>query len=132
VDAEDLDKDQTHVSSHAEALGGALEEAGEPSPGNNYEPHHIVAANDPRAAPAREVLEKAGIPVDDWQNGVWLPRAGKEPAATTTDAFTDHGGVHTNAYYEYVNNKLVEAGQDNAHRALTELYFELKNGLMSR
>jgi hypothetical protein len=35
--------------------------------------HHIVAGNDPRAAEARDVLEKFKININDPNNGVFLP-----------------------------------------------------------
>ena len=95
-------------------------------PGANYEPHHIVAANDPRAAPAQAILDRASIGLDEAENGVWLPRVSK--GNTAAEGFTDHGGLHSDAYFKYVNQKLTEAGPDGARQALTDLYLMLKEG----
>ncbi|WP_425580435.1 AHH domain-containing protein [Streptosporangium amethystogenes] len=50
-----------------------------PKPGTPHSPHHIVAGNSPKTAPARTVLDKFGIGVNDAENGVWLPRSSGSP-----------------------------------------------------
>jgi hypothetical protein len=52
--------------------------------------HHIVAANDPRAEPARQVLALVGMSINSAFNGVFL-----DPAY--------HASLHTNLYYQNVN-----------------------------
>ena len=55
--------------------------------------HHIVAAGDPRADPARTVLGNAGMDINSGFNGVFL-----DPS--------QHARIHTNAYYSAVNGVL--------------------------
>jgi Domain of unknown function (DUF4157)/A nuclease family of the HNH/ENDO VII superfamily with conserved AHH len=46
-----------------------------PPPGPGHEAHHIVPANEPRAAALRDFLRKRGWKdINDADNGVWLPR----------------------------------------------------------
>jgi RHS repeat-associated protein len=52
--------------------------------------HHIVAANEPLAEPARQVLANAGMDINSAFNGVFL-----DPSY--------HMHLHTNAYYQNVN-----------------------------
>jgi RHS repeat-associated protein len=61
--------------------------------------HHIVAA-DKRAGPAQDVLRKFGIGINEAPNGVFLP--GKGSAAP--GAY--HPSLHTDAYYDMVNDRL--------------------------
>ena len=58
--------------------------------------HHIVAANDPRADPARAILGAAGMNINSAFNGVFL-----DPA--------QHASIHTNVYYNGVNAGLAGA-----------------------
>jgi uncharacterized protein RhaS with RHS repeats len=58
--------------------------------------HHIVAGSAARAAPARAVLERFGIHINDAANGVFLPA-------------TVHAKLHTNKYYDAVNDALAQA-----------------------
>jgi hypothetical protein len=76
-------------------LARNMQNAGRPRPPNS-EAHHIVAGNDPRAAQSRAILQRAGIDINDADNGAWLP-----------DVF--HDRVHTDAYYTEVNAVLRQA-----------------------
>jgi RHS repeat-associated protein len=58
--------------------------------------HHIVAATDPRADPARQVLAKVDMSINSAFNGVFL-----DPQY--------HARIHTNVYYETVNTGLFGA-----------------------
>lgn len=58
--------------------------------------HHIVAQHARRAEPAQEVLKRFGIDVDDPANGVFMPEV-------------QHDHLHTNAYYDAVNEALLQA-----------------------
>jgi hypothetical protein len=53
--------------------------------------HHMVAANAPRAAPARKFFEDLDVSVHITPNGMALPTE-------------DHQRLHTNEYYDMVNN----------------------------
>ncbi|TMR22623.1 hypothetical protein ETD86_10830 [Nonomuraea turkmeniaca] len=84
----------------ADKLRRGLIGAGFPEPSTPHSPHHIVAGNSPRAAPARAVLDKFGIGVNDAENGVWLPRSSGSPNPTGASV---HSRIHTNDYYDHVN-----------------------------
>ncbi|MFO0228680.1 AHH domain-containing protein, partial [Gemmatimonas sp.] len=77
------------------ALGRALEAAGYARP-PGAAAHQIVASGAKRAAPARAVLERFGIGINDAANGAFL-RSGV------------HARIHTNAYYDAVNSALSQA-----------------------
>jgi hypothetical protein len=84
------------LSPASRALGRDLVAAGHVRPAGAAA-HHIVAGSAARAGPARAVLERFGIGLNDAVNGVFLP-------------YATHAGVHTNAYYDMVNMALGQAG----------------------
>ena len=64
--------------------------------------HHIVAKKDPRAEEARQILRDVGIePVTDQRNLVVLPQS-------------YHVSLHTNAYYNYINERFRQVAGDAA------------------
>ena len=82
--------------------------------------HHIVAQYSPRALPAQEVLESVGINrFIDPANLVQLP------------AFY-HYRIHSDFYYEYVNEVIVTAnqvgGREGVYLALMVLKWEISSG----
>lgn len=74
------------------ALARALIRAGI-SRAASSDAHHVVALNAKPARPAREILQRFGIGLNDDSNGVFLPEA-------------QHDHMHTNAYYDAVNEAL--------------------------
>jgi hypothetical protein len=74
------------------ALGKALEAAGHARPEKSAA-HHIVAGKAEMAAPARAILAKLGVGINEAHNGVFLPVA-------------QHQALHTNEYYTAVNAAL--------------------------
>lgn len=58
--------------------------------------HHIVAKGALLATPARAILERFGVDIDDAINGVFLPKA-------------QHYTLHSNTYYMSINNELAQA-----------------------
>ncbi|MGW3653675.1 ricin-type beta-trefoil lectin domain protein [Streptomyces sp. NPDC000878] len=97
----------------ANKLRNALNAAGDLEPATPHSPHHIVAGNSPKAAPARAQLDRFGIGVNDAENGVWLPRSSSSP---NPNGLSVHSKVHTNDYYAYVNNLM--SGARNRSEAL--------------
>lgn len=131
ISAEELNLDTTRSIRHAEALGEAMETYYDWKPGKGYEAHHIVAWDDPRAAPARSILVEAGIDIDSAENGIWLPnrpKSLKTPSQSINEAFTDHASLHTNDYFEYVNHQLVSGGPENASTVLNDLFVKIRLG----
>ena len=106
------------------ALGRALELAGHTRPVQSAA-HHIVAGAAEAAAPARAVLQRFGIGVNDAVNGVFLPatRAAQNAAGAAV-----HSTLHTRAYYQAVNDLL---GQATTRAEALEVLEVLRNALLS-
>jgi uncharacterized protein RhaS with RHS repeats len=68
--------------------------------------HHIVAGTARAAAPARAVLSRYGVNVNEAVNGVFLP-ANRAAQAASGGAY--HRTLHTNEYYRNVSNILQAA-----------------------
>jgi hypothetical protein len=77
------------------ALGRALESAGTARPAGSAA-HHLVAGSAERAAPARAILRRFDIGINDAANGAFLP-------------VNPHRTLHTNDYYDSVNSALGQA-----------------------
>ena len=88
---------------NSDVLRAELKKAGIQAPGYGNAAHHIVAADAKGAKEARKILKKYGIDYNSASNGVFLPYA-KNSVVTTE---TIHCGSHTDKYYNYVNNKLI-------------------------
>jgi hypothetical protein len=87
------------------ALGVALEASGVPRP-TGYAAHHIAAGNAKRAKVAREILQKFNIGINDVSNGVFLPA---NRATQVIAGETIHSTLHTDEYYDAVNEALESA-----------------------
>jgi hypothetical protein len=74
-----------------------------PEPGSDYAAHHMVASGAEKAAEARDILKQHDIDIDSAINGVFLPRKRGISNAVY------HPELHTNAYYERVNQLLRNA-----------------------
>jgi hypothetical protein len=78
--------------------------------------HHIVAGRAEKADPARKVLERFGIGLDDATNGAFLPEA-------------QHDHLHTNVYYDAVNGELAAArSRSEAEQILRSIARRLAEG----
>ena len=93
------------TSDSTRALTRALEKAGHTKP-PGAAVHHIVARTAKKAKPARDVLQDFKIDMDDAVNGVFLPANRKSPNPTGASV---HASLHTNKYYEEVNEVLKQA-----------------------
>ena len=86
--------------------------------------HHIVAATEKAAAPARRILTKFGIDINAAENGIFLPNSYKSTAEGTI-----HIGSHGREYYDYVNRVLRPAKtQEQVFQTLADLRSDLLNG----
>jgi len=75
--------------------------------------HHLAAQNSPKAGPARRFLRKAGIPVNDPRNLIPL--------------LTDfHQLLHTDAYYNAVNQILQDAWNDGGAEGVADALAGIK------
>jgi RHS repeat-associated protein len=103
------------------AQTGALRSAGQAA-------HHIVAKAAERAAPAREVLLRVGIQIDEAVNGVVLP-AMRDYAGQAANHLT----LHTNRYYEAVNQALANVlNREQAVQVLDAIRKSLQGGTFPR
>jgi hypothetical protein len=70
--------------------------------------HHLVAGRGraDASAPARSVLERFGVDINDPANGVFLPSDRSSPNPTGAAV---HSTVHDTAYYAQVNEVLLQA-----------------------
>jgi len=85
--------------------------------------HHIVACNSPKAATAREILKRFKININDSANGVFLPTS----KGTTGGIY--HPSLHTNSYYDEVNNLLEDAtSKKEVLDILNSIGVSLQNG----
>jgi hypothetical protein len=107
------------------ALARALEKAGHTRP-KGAAVHHIVAANAKNAKPARKLLRKFGIGLDDAVNGVFLPATRKSPNSTGAAV---HSTLHTKEYYKIVNQMLEKAkSKADAEGILRRIHHSLLAG----
>jgi RHS repeat-associated protein len=78
--------------------------------------HHIVAGNAAKAAPARVILKKFGIGINDAANGMFLKTS-------------QHVTQHTNKYYAAINKALAQAQNKNdVLKILQDISHQIKNG----
>ena len=76
------------------------------------------------SAAARRILQREGIDINEAANGVFLPRSSSvaRPPATT------HSRLHTNRYYEALNDRLQRAVPGTVKQQLQRIADELANG----
>jgi RHS repeat-associated protein len=109
------------------ALARALIRAGKGTVGD-VAAHHIVAGDALAAAPARAILQRFGIGINDAENGVFLPRSAAAGKAMGSAAAI-HAGGHSAAYYDLVNEALNSAtSRQEAVDTLDALGQALRNG----
>ncbi len=108
VDDQNLDNGSAEKSgseSSSRILAANLKAAGFKRP-RDSDAHHMVAGNAPAAARARAVLQKYSIDINDQINGVFLPSS---LDAANPYGSAVHSTVHTNQYFEIVNQMLESA-----------------------
>ncbi|MBU1535337.1 AHH domain-containing protein [Myxococcota bacterium] len=105
------------------ALSQALEAGGHVRPAASAA-HHIVAGGAEAAAPARAVLKRFGIGINNAANGVFLPAS---RAAPNAEGAAVHSTLHTRPYYQAVNDAL---GQATTRGEALEALGALRQGLL--
>ncbi len=104
-------------------LGRAMQKAGVPRP-KGHAAHHVVAKKATAAQPARDVLERLGVGLDDAANGVFLPTS-----STPASGAANHLNLHTAGYYDAVNDALGGAQtQAQVLGILTDIAKKLQSG----
>ncbi|MDO3628862.1 AHH domain-containing protein [Mucilaginibacter sp. BT774] len=91
---------------------------------DNTAAHHIVAGEAKGAALARMILKREGIDINEADNGVFLPKNSKyENLPIMT-----HSTIHTNKYYQAINNRLLNAKPGTVRQELHKIKQEILNG----
>jgi uncharacterized protein RhaS with RHS repeats len=87
--------------------------------------HHIVAGDDMRAKPARNILRKHNIDLNSAENGIYLKHMdsnSKQPGAY-------HRVIHTDKYYADVNSRIkaadIKGGKPAVEAELSKIQNEL-------
>jgi RHS repeat-associated protein len=87
--------------------------------------HHMVAGDDLRAKPARDILEKHRIGINSAENGIYLKHI--DPNSAQPGAY--HRIIHTDAYYRDVNTRIQRAdrlgGKSGVLKELEKIQDEL-------
>ena len=92
-----------YLHKYPSPLEKGMRENGIEPPFFSHDTHHIVAQGAKRAQDARDVFEKYGISVQNYSNGVYLPKV------TGVSEAAYHPSLHTKAYYDKVNDLLMNA-----------------------
>lgn len=116
------------IKGSSRALGRNLRDVGTFKRAAGEFAHHIVAHGDNRAKKALAILDKYGIDVNDWVNGVFLPGYKSSP---NPDGKIVHSVLHTDAYYKAVDKALESAtSRDDVVKQLRLIAFKLQHGIM--
>jgi A nuclease family of the HNH/ENDO VII superfamily with conserved AHH len=84
--------------------------------GVDEDTHHIVPREAKRVDPARKILDRFGIDLDDPANGIFLPKA-------------RHDRLHGNRYYDAINRELANATtKSEAEQILQSIAQRLEEG----
>ena len=85
--------------------------------------HHIVAHGDEWAAPARAILARDGIDINEAANGIYLPKH----AGFEVDGIPTHSRLHTYKYYNELNRRLSSAPVGGAAQVLADIRRDILN-----
>jgi len=88
--------------------------------------HHIVAGDDARAQPARDILSHYKIDVNSADNGIYLKHI--DPNSKQSGAY--HRVIHTNKYYEDVNKRIISASKAGGKSAVEKELEQIRNELL--
>ncbi len=92
----------------------------------NSAAHHIVAGGSKNrfAQASRDILNRAGVGIDDAANGTFLPRNANFPNPPASF----HSRIHTNLYYENVYRRLSSVPLNEVPNQLKYIGNQLLNG----
>jgi RHS repeat-associated protein len=123
----DSDELRTNLNNNPDPCSGDGEETKGNPDGRRNEAHHIVPGTDPGALPARLILEKCGICINDARNGIFLPHDSDSAGEQGSPALP-HSNTFPRAYVITVNAIIIAAylhdgckGPEGVESALHEL-----------
>jgi hypothetical protein len=99
-------------------LGDNLVKIGIPRPKGDVDAHHIVSWDHEGAENLRNMLNNAGIDIDEAANGVFLP-TNQKIADIHPELGPSHKKIHTPDYYTAVEARL-------ANKTAAQMRFELQ------
>ena len=107
-------------------LGNNMDAVGVTRPPNS-DAHHIIAGNSTNTAAvrARQLLDEAGVDVNEAANGVYLPTNRHFP----DEVAPNHKRVHTNRYYEAIVDRLNDIDPGDRREEIRKIANELANNL---
>ena len=108
-------------------LGSNLEKVGIPKPKGDVDAHHIVSWNEPDALGSRNILQNAGIDINEAANGVFLP-SNISKASLYPDLGPNHKAIHTSAYYENLESRLAAVPHNQIRSELQKISSEIIEG----
>nr|WP_077049320.1 AHH domain-containing protein [Pseudomonas sp. KK4] len=111
----------------SKALSSNMTQGGTPRPANSAA-HHIVGDTAKLAAPARAVLAKHNIHVDNAVNGVFLPNRNNFDSNVPGIL---HNGKHPNSYFESVNQLIISADKAGGKPMILKTLDRIRNTLLS-
>lgn len=98
---------EAQKSGNSHTLGLHLTSSGQFKPNSNWEAHHIVCSRHPSHAASRLILYGFKYGINDPHNGCWLPRKHRYAVGTSLPNAVGHRHVHTLAYANFVNRRLL-------------------------
>ncbi|MCO1336305.1 AHH domain-containing protein [Microbulbifer sp. OS29] len=112
-------------------LGKFMEKNGKPHPGGNCDAHAIVSGGHSRATPARAILARVGIRIDDIRNGTWLPRSTADTPHPKMPEAIPHSRIHRLGYYmwledEFARLDISDITEENVTNLLRGIEYDLK------
>ena len=109
----------------ASRWGDILIAAGIPQPNSDHQAHHVIPRTDGRGNVVRQILEAAGIDINDPSNLIWLP---KNERVDNPLGRTPHNDTFTNDYFNYLEDQLVGAPIEDVPDLIDEIKEDLDNG----
>ncbi|MDK7738577.1 AHH domain-containing protein [Providencia stuartii] len=100
---------------------------GTPRPANSAA-HHIVGDTSKGVKPARDILKKHGIDIDDASNGVFLPNKNNIDESLSG---IKHNGRHPNNYIDAVNERIIQADLTGGKQGVLDELSNIRNILSS-
>jgi RHS repeat-associated protein len=111
----------------SKAFSSNMTKAGITRPQNSAA-HHIIGDTSKQAAPARAILAKHDIHVDDAVNGVYLPNRNNLDLGLPGIL---HNGKHPNSYFQGVNRLIIEADEAGGKQMVLKTLDRIRNTLQT-
>lgn len=88
--------------------------------------HHVVAGDDPRAQPARDILAHYKLDINSADNGIYFKHIG--PNSIQSGAY--HKVIHINKYYEDINKRIGNVNKAGRKSVVEKEVKRIRNELL--